>query len=390
VRACLKQLLEVLYKTAIEDAETQQDHVEAWRVAAGLCDVLLGGYVDQMNSMEHNPSLSAGLAQVRKQFEAAREKFLSPLLEHGQYDQSVGLAERYRDFQLLVRLCEAAGDRERLKTYISLFSEHGFAEFLFKHLFDRHNIEELLTYSKDFPDQVARFLKPHDHIIWLHHLRTMDYIAAHSTLWRLAQREEKYVGKKKTHLSMSKLALLTSGSENGNEDMRRLDRELSVIEYQLNVPDSVLEELGMDMETMPPLTPADIVQLYVGEVNKTVDETDFLHALELLQIAFEDRTSEDFTELKTYIWSQAALRDNWSQMSTDNPLDQLPRTLLFRIIQAAFKKGFDLKCVLPAVTDLLSSTSLLEAGVAQTLQFRFLIHAGFEQLARLQSSAESD
>ena len=58
-------------------------------------------------------------------------------VEHGQYDQSIELAERYQDYQLLVQLCESAGDRERLKTYIARFAEQGFAEFLFKRHLDQ-------------------------------------------------------------------------------------------------------------------------------------------------------------------------------------------------------------------------------------------------------------
>ena len=58
-------------------------------------------------------------------------------MEHGQFDQSIELAEKYHDFHLLVHLCESAGDRDRLKTYIVRFSEQGFAEFLFKRHLDQ-------------------------------------------------------------------------------------------------------------------------------------------------------------------------------------------------------------------------------------------------------------
>ena len=58
------------------------------------------------------------------------------IVDHGQYDHSIDLAERYHDFSLLVRLCESAGDRERLKSYVVRFSEQGFAEFLFKRHLD--------------------------------------------------------------------------------------------------------------------------------------------------------------------------------------------------------------------------------------------------------------
>ena len=101
-------------------------------------------------------------------------------------------------------------------------------------------------------------------------------------------------------------------------------------------------------------------------------------------------------------------------MSTDDPLGQIPHTLFFKVVLAAFCKGehhttplqlnlnseqafetflclrvaagCDLGCVLPSVEELLSSPSLLEAGVAQGTHFRFLLAAGFEQLERLQSS----
>ena len=47
---------------------------------------------------------------------------------------------------------------------------------------------------------------------------------------------------------------------------------------------------------------------------------------------------------------------------------------------------FDLADVLPAMDDLLTSPYLVEAGVAGSTQFRFLVSAGFEQLGRLHSS----
>ena len=44
-----------------------------------------------------------------------------------------------------------------------------------------------------------------------------------------------------TQLSLSKLALLACGSENGDGDMQELDRELRIIKYQRNIPASVVE-----------------------------------------------------------------------------------------------------------------------------------------------------
>ena len=50
---------------------------------------------------------------------------------------------------------------------------------------------------------------------------------------------------RQTQLSLSKLALLASDSDSGtgnrNGDMSELTRQLDIIEYQMNIPDSVLE-----------------------------------------------------------------------------------------------------------------------------------------------------
>lgn len=108
-----------------------------------------------------NASQAAELTQVKKHFESARERFLSPLrktlptlspinppplpllpllplpVEHGQYEKVIELGEKYQDFHLLVRLCDGAGDRERIKSYAVRFEEQGFAEFLFKEYLDQ-------------------------------------------------------------------------------------------------------------------------------------------------------------------------------------------------------------------------------------------------------------
>ena len=48
--------------------------------------------------------------------------FLPSSVEHGQYQQAIELGEKYEDFQLLVQLCERAGDRERLRNYMTRFA----------------------------------------------------------------------------------------------------------------------------------------------------------------------------------------------------------------------------------------------------------------------------
>lgn len=50
-----------------------------------------------------------------------------------------------------------------------------------------------------------------------------------------------------------------------------------------------------------------------------------------------------------------------------------------------FAVGFNLAEILPTIDSLLTSPSLVDAGVAQDAQFKFLVSAGFEQLERVHS-----
>jgi len=36
-------------------------------------------------------------------------------------------------------------------------------------------LQQLLSFSEDFPQELGRFLEPHDHLSWMHHISTQDY-----------------------------------------------------------------------------------------------------------------------------------------------------------------------------------------------------------------------
>lgn len=39
-------------------------------------------------------------------------------------------------------------------------------------------LQQLLSFSEDFPQELGRFLEPHDHLSWMHHISTQDYSKA--------------------------------------------------------------------------------------------------------------------------------------------------------------------------------------------------------------------
>ena len=59
-------------------------------------------------------------------------------------------------------------------------------------------------------DELAKFLKGHDDIAWLHGIHAGDYVDASTTLRSLAQRESELLSRKKTMLSLSKVMIKLS------------------------------------------------------------------------------------------------------------------------------------------------------------------------------------
>lgn len=56
----------------------------------------------------------------------------------------------------------------------------GFSDFLFKMYLDEGKLQQLLSFSKDFPAKLGVFLESHPYLAWLHHLATQDYNAVMS------------------------------------------------------------------------------------------------------------------------------------------------------------------------------------------------------------------
>ena len=98
-----------------------------------------------------------------------------PPVESDQYQLAVELGEKYKDFHVLVHLCESLGDTAKLQEYMTRYEAHGFSDFLFKQYLDQGKLKKLLSFSETFPAELSSFLKPHDSLSWLHHTATKEY-----------------------------------------------------------------------------------------------------------------------------------------------------------------------------------------------------------------------
>lgn len=104
-------------------------------------------------------------------------RVLSPTaaVEAEQYQHAIEVGEKYGDFHILVHICEALGDKSKLREYMSRFATQGFSDFLFKQYLDKGKPKQLLSFSEDFPHELSAFLRPHDSLLWLHHTATKEY-----------------------------------------------------------------------------------------------------------------------------------------------------------------------------------------------------------------------
>lgn len=79
-------------------------------------------------------------------------------------------------------------------------------------------------------------------------------------LWSVAQNETEFVTRKKTMLSLAKLASLAT-DENLNDQIELINAELLVIDYQAQIPTRLLAVFGYETENPKVLKPEEIINV---------------------------------------------------------------------------------------------------------------------------------
>ena len=172
------------------------------------------------------------------------------------------------------------------------------------------------------PD-LSSFLSSHSSISWLHDIHTGKHAEASATLHQLAVRETEALARRKTQLSLAKLTILASGE--AEEDVTRrlyqIENEMKLIAAQEQLPSCVLRQFGFDRESMRVLTAREMIELYIGDENTEADYIDFKKALDLL--GFASLEEEDRQSVWLHIWSRSILRNTWTDIDVDNPLESV-------------------------------------------------------------------
>lgn len=362
-------------EAGLSRAEDGATRAKLYTQMVDLGDEILTGYQPQLRSLT-NLSHDSHQALLRA-YERDRYNLIKPLVKGEQFDQAVSLAEKYCDFRTLVEICDKTDNQERLTQYMTQFGSEGFSDFVFRWYLETGKRGRLLSHGNAGGD-LSRFLQDYTSLSWLHHIQTSQFSQAAQTLRQLSQDETAYLSRKKTLLSLSKLCQLAeNGSVPSIEDdpQRQLEEEL--ILYQEQLPESVLNAHALNPDAMRVLTPQELIHLYTGTENECANEYDFKKALDLLQFV----PPEEILELKKEIWIRSILRNSWQHMDTDNPIEAISDTFLFKTIELAFTQGNDIQELLVPAEELLASEELAELG--KDTSFSFLVNAGYEKIGQL-------
>ncbi|RVE76672.1 hypothetical protein OJAV_G00011250 [Oryzias javanicus] len=352
-----------------------------------LLDIYLSSYVAQLTSLQQRRP--AGAQQERynsleMEYSQRRSELLSPLLELGQYQWVAALAEKYCDFDILVQMCEQTDNQNRLQHYMAKFAEQNFADFVFRWYMEKGKRGKLLSQPAAQHQQLASFLKSHQHLSWLHNIHVHDYQSAFGTLYSQATAETRYFVKKKTLLALSKLTALASDlpDDQINKQVDEIVEQERFLLHQETLPRQLLEEKQQNADTMPLLNAHSLIQLYICDDNRRANEYDFKKALDLLQY-IEEEDAVDIEALKCEIFGKALKRDDWSTADgNDDPLEAAKDSIFVKILLKLMQEGVPLQTYLPDVKELLDLDEL--SCLKTKPYFEFVLRANYEHYLQAQ------
>lgn len=181
-------------------------------------------------------------------------------VEDGQYELATKLAEKYLDFQTLVLICDRTKNQARLDEYIERFKEHDFSQFAINWHLQQNKQGDLFERFRRNQSDLTRFLSDHPSLAWVQAIFNGNLSKAARILLSIARNETEYVSRKKTMLSLAKLASLAT-EEHLDDQIELINRELVVIAYQSQIPIRLLTVFGYDTENPKVLKPEEIINV---------------------------------------------------------------------------------------------------------------------------------
>lgn len=342
----------------------QQHYVQLFE----LIDFLLDGRRNYLESIEDNEKYRVLLYQ----YESQRNEIIFQLVDDEQYELAAKLGEKYYDFHTLVVLCDRTKNQRRLDEYIERFKDKDFSQFAIQWHIKQNRKGDLFERFKQNQSELSKFLCDHPSLAWIQNVFNGDFEKASRTLFNLALKELEFVERKKTILSLSKLAALAS-EDDLSAQIDEINTNLNIIQYQEQLPINLLVEYGLDINNPKVLTPEEIISLYIAEENVSSEiEMDLRKSLELTKFF------EDPYEMRHKIWCAAILRDKWLYYDVNAPLNTLQKLVFFKLVDLCVMLDGNLNDFLPPIEEFLQSSEL--SSLNEQKSFQYLLKLGYEHL----------
>ncbi|CAK9828636.1 Nuclear pore complex protein Nup133 [Anthophora retusa] len=371
LKNCLNTMYNLTLKHGVTGTNDSTVRNELYEQLVSYIDLILDGRQCHLESVRGTEKFEILL----KQYETDRMNLIQPLIKEEQYDSAAMLAEKYCDFASLIQICELTNNKSRLDGYIEKFAAQDFVGFLFSwYVKDgrQGQLVEKCRYGGTV--ELAEKLAKHPTLSWVQSALTDDLRFAANTLYSLAIQETELVTRKKSMLSLAKLALLVSDDpeQEVRDCVKRIDNELALIAHQEDLPTQVLTTYGYDVEKLRVFTPTELITLYTSEDNIDANEYDFKKALDLLEYM---ENEDEKVSSKLRIWARAAKRDQWDTIGK-NREQQVQETIFFKLMDLAHFMGGEVNEFLPPVDMLLVEPEL--GSLAASSNFQFLIKFVYE------------
>ncbi|KAG6799905.1 nuclear pore complex protein [Apis mellifera caucasica] len=371
LRNCLTTMYNLTLKHGITGTNDSTVRNELYEQLVSYIDLILDGRKCHLESVKGTEKFEILL----KQYETDRMNLIQPLIKEEQYDNAAMLAEKYCDFASLIQICELTNNKSRLDGYIKKFAAQDFVGFLFSwYVKDGRQGQLVEKCRRDGTIELSEKLAEHPTLSWVQSALMDDLRFAANTLHSLAIQENELVTRKKSMLSLAKLALLASDDleEEIRDCVKRIDNELALIAHQEDLPTQLLTTYGYDVEKLRVFTPTELITLYTSDDNIEANEYDFKKALDLLKYMEQE---DEKVSLKLQIWARAAKRDQWDTIGK-NPEQQVQETIFFKLMDLAHFMGGEVNEFLPPVDMLLVEPEL--GNLAASSNFQFLIKFVYE------------
>lgn len=369
IRDVLVQLIQVTLKHGVRGTGEPEVRHRFYQQMVELIDVVLDGkrqYLDSVAGTEKH-------AVLQRQYESQRSDLIYPLVDDEQYELAIKLAEKYLDFQTLVIVCDRTENQQKLDEYIARYAEHDFSQIAINWHLRQNKRADLFERFKHNQSALGQFLVDHPSLAWLQLIFNGEYGNAGKILLELATRESESVARKKTMLSLAKLAFCAT--QEHRESVERINTELNLIEYQVALRPELLQALGYETQNPRPLAAEEIIDVLVSEENEAGTEEDFRRALELLPYV------EDALEARHKIWCSAILRDSWTTLDLKTPDKSLQELTFFKLVECCFLLDGQVRDLVPPAQTFLNAPEL--GNLATDKSFQFMLKYGYEQLERM-------